>query len=307
MYDVGRRRFMRAVAGFGSTMAFAPVLTLAGSSVVNKKPIPATGEEVPIIGMGTWQTFDVGGDEKARSNLTRVLQAFFDHGGGVIDSSPMYGSSEQVVGDLLNEVGGKEALFAATKVWTRGRQAGIDQMRRSMQRMGVGVFDLMQIHNLVDWETHWETLKTWKAEGKVRYVGITTSHGRAHSELEQILATQPFDFVQFTYSLANRTVEERLLPIAQERGVATLINRPYQGGSLFRRVKGKPLPAWAGEFDCESWGQFFLKFVVSHPAVTCAIPATSKVRHMVDNMQAGAGRLPDAKTREKMRAYFESI
>ena len=307
MHDSRRRQFMRSVAGFGSALAFAPVMALAGGAGMNKKPIPATGEQVPVVGMGTWQTFDVGGDEQARSNLVRVLQAFFDYGGAIIDSSPMYGSSERVVGDLLDKVAGKEAVFAATKVWTRGRQAGIDQMQHSMRRMRVGVFDLMQIHNLVDWETHLETLKAWKAEGKVRYIGITTSHGRAHSELERILATQPFDFVQFSYSLANRTVESRLLPLAQERGIATLINRPYQGGRLFRRIKGKPLPGWAAEFDCESWGQFFLKFLVSHPGVTCAIPATSKVEHVIDNMKGGAGKLPDAKTREKMRVYFESI
>jgi len=272
-----------------------------------KKKIPSSDELLPVIGMGSWQTFDVGDDVQGRAHLIQVLQAFFDGGGAVIDSSPMYASSEQVIGDLLKTVRNKNALFAATKVWTRGKKQGIAQMQRSMRRMGVEVFDLIQIHNLVDWATHLETLKAWKAEGKVRYIGITTSHGRDHGELEQILRTEPFDFVQFTYSIANRKVEKRLLPLSADRGIATLINRPYQGGGLFRRVKGKPLPPWAGEFDIHSWGQFFLKFTVSHPAATCAIPATSKVRHMIDNMGAGFGHLPDAATRQKMIAYYESL
>ncbi len=272
-----------------------------------KKRIPSSDELLPVIGMGSWQTFDVGDDVQERAHLAQVLQAFFDGGGAVIDSSPMYGSSEQVIGELLKKVRNKNALFAATKVWTRGKKQGIAQMQRSMRRMGVEVFDLMQIHNLVDWATHLETLKAWKAEGKVRYIGITTSHGRDHRELEQILRIEPFDFVQFTYSIANREVEKRLLPLSADRGIATLINRPYQGGGLFRRVKGKPLPPWAEEFDIHSWGQFFLKFTVSHPAATCAIPATSKVHHMIDNMGAGFGRLPDAATRQKMIAYYESL
>jgi aryl-alcohol dehydrogenase-like predicted oxidoreductase len=302
-----RRSFVKFMLGLGSTLALTPQLVFAMEQPPIKKKIPSSGESLPVIGMGSWQTFDVGDDAQERANLLEVLQAFFDRGGAVIDSSPMYGSSEQVIGDLLKEVSNKQALFAATKVWTRGGKRGIAQMQRSMRRMGVEVFDLMQIHNLVDWETHLETLKAWKAEGKVRYIGITTSHGRDHGELERIMQTKPFDFVQFTYSIANREVEKRLLPLAAERGIATLINRPYQGGGLFRRVKGKPLPPWAAEFDIQSWGQFFLKFAVSHPAATCAIPATSKVRHMIDNMGAGFGRLPDAVTRQKMIAYYESL
>jgi aryl-alcohol dehydrogenase-like predicted oxidoreductase len=302
-----RRSFVKFMLGLGSTLALTPQLVFAMEQPPIKKKIPSSGESLPVIGMGSWQTFDVGDDAQERANLLEVLQAFFDRGGAVIGSSPMYGSSEQVIGDLLKEVSNKQALFAATKVWTRGGKRGIAQMQRSMRRMGVEVFDLMQIHNLVDWETHLETLKAWKAEGNVRYIGITTSHGRDHGELERIMQTKPFDFVQFTYSIANREVEKRLLPLAAERGIATLINRPYQGGGLFRRVKGKPLPPWAAEFDIQSWGQFFLKFAVSHPAATCAIPATSKVRHMIDNMGAGFGRLPDAVTRQKMIAYYESL
>jgi aryl-alcohol dehydrogenase-like predicted oxidoreductase len=302
-----RRSFIRSLLGLGSTLALTPHNLFAmGQSPIRKK-IPSSGEPLPVIGMGSWQTFDVGDDTQERVNLLKVLQAFFDRGGAVIDSSPMYGSSEQVIGDLLKEVSNRKALFAATKVWTQGRKRGVAQMQRSMRRIGVEVLDLMQIHNLVDWQTHLETLKAWKAEGRVRYIGITTSHGRDHGELEQILQSEPFDFVQFTYSIANREVEKRLLPLAAERGIATLINRPYQGGGLFRRVKGKPLPPWAADFDCASWGQFFLKFAVSHPAATCAIPATSKVRHMMDNMGAGFGRLPDAAIRQKMIAHYESL
>ena len=219
----------------------------------------------------------------------------------------MYGSSEQVTGDLLRRIDNKDALFAATKVWTYGKPDGIEQMQRSMQRMGVEVFDLMQIHNLRDWQVHLETLQEWKRRGRVRYIGITTSHGRFHDELEGILDIEPFDFVQFSYSIGNRTVEQRLLPLAAERGMATLINRPFQRGELFARVRGKPLPDWAAEFDCASWAQFFLKFVVSHPAVTCTIPATSKLHHMQDNMAAGFGRLPDATLRKRMIGYFETL
>lgn len=307
MTNFNRRTFLRSLLALGPALILTPRLAPTMERSPIKKKIPSSEGLLPVIGMGSWQTFDVGDDMQARAHLTQVLQAFFDGGGAVIDSSPMYGSSEQVIGDLLKKVRNKNALFAATKVWTQGKKRGIEQMQRSMRRMGVEVFDLMQIHNLVDWATHLETLKAWKAEGKVRYIGITTSHGRDHGELEQILRIEPFDFVQFTYSIANREVEKRLLPLSADRGIATLINRPYQGGGVFRRVKGKPLPPWAGEFDIHSWGQFFLKFTVSHPAATCAIPATSKVRHMIDNMGAGFGRLPDAATRQKMIAYYESL
>lgn len=257
--------------------------------------------------MGTSRTFDIGDDPAARQQLEQVLQTFFDKGGAVIDSSPMYGSAETVVGDLLKTVSNKKALFAATKVWTYGRQNGIQQMQESMRRMGLDVMDLMQIHNLRDWKIHLPTLRQWKEEGKIRYIGITTSHGRSHAELEQIMRAEPLDFVQFTYSIANRTVEERLLPLAADRGMATLINRPFQRGELFQRVKGKSLPDWSAEFDCHSWGQFFLKYIVAHPAVTCVIPATSKVHHMQDNMAAGFGRLPTEAMRRRMLDTFESL
>ena len=225
----------------------------------------------------------------------------------MIDSSPMYGSAEQVLGVLLPRVKGNKYLFAATKVWTEGRQQGIEQMEQSRQLWGVDQFDLMQIHNLVDWRTHLDTLQRMKADGQLRYVGITTSHGRFHGELQDILQQQDFDFVQLTYNIDNLDVEEPLLSIAQDKGIAVIVNRPFQRGSLFRKVRGTPLPAWAADFDCHSWAQFFLKFTVSHPAVTCAIPATSKVKHMRDNMQACYGRLPDPGQRQRMLDYFRSL
>jgi len=304
-----RRAFLKSLAAAALLIAW-PLWrrSMAAEKSIIKKSIPSTGERLPVIGMGTWETFDVGDDASARAELLSVLQAFFDQDGAVIDSSPMYGSSEIVAGDLLRKVTKKRALFAATKVWTEGKQEGILQMRESAQRMGVKVFDLMQVHNLVDWETHLETLKEWKARKQVRYIGITTSHGLRHREMERVMAGEPIDFVQLSYSLVNREAERRLLPLAQERGIAVLANRPFQKGGMFDRVAGKPLPEWAAEIDCRTWAQFFLKFVVSHPAVTCAIPATSRVKHMRDNMGANTGRLPDRDMREKMvRAWNEIV
>jgi len=302
-----RRDFCKITVGAGAACLLEGQLAVAGTGPVLRKPIPSTGEMIPVVGMGSSRTFDAGANAGTRAALLPVLQAFFDHGGAVIDSSPMYGSSEEVIGDLLRKVTNKKSLFVATKVWTEGKQEGINQMRESARRLGVSVVDLMQVHNLVDWQIHLETLKEWKARKLVRYIGITTSHGRAHSELEQILAREPFDFVQLSYSMANREVEKRLLPLAQERKIAVLANRPFQRGGMFDRVEGKPLPPWAAEIDCRTWAQFFLKYVVSHPAVTCAIPATSKVKHMIDNMGANAGRLPDPAMREKMSSYLSDL
>jgi diketogulonate reductase-like aldo/keto reductase len=250
----------------------------------------------------------VAPDAKLRAQLLPVLQAFFEHGGGVIDTSPMYGHAEAVLGELLQAVPhDRKQLFAATKVWTWGRDEGVQQMQESMRLTGLSRFDLIQIHNLRDWQVHLETLQEWKRTGKVRYIGITTSHGRDHEELELALETAPFDFVQLSYNIVDRAVEQRLLPLAQERGIAVLVNRPFQRGELFQAVRGRDLPDWAAEFDCNSWAQFFLKFIVSHPAVTCAIPASSKVHHLVDNMGAGTGRLPDSGMRERMIRYIEEV
>jgi len=271
------------------------------------RPIPGREERLPVIGMGTSRTFDVADDAAAREKLLEVLRAFFAAGGEVIDTSPMYGTAEQVLGDLLARVPDRR-LFAATKVWTDGREEGIEQMDRSLRRIGLDTIDLMQIHNLRDWANHLPTLRDWKERGKIRYLGVTTSHGRAHDELERLLREHRFDFVQLSYSIGARAVEDRLLPLAADRGTAVLVNRPFERGEVFDRVKGKEVPPWAAdELGCGSWGQFFLKFAASHPAVTCAIPATGNPRHMADNMGAARGRLPNARERERMLAFWESL
>lgn len=305
--DFTRRNFLKSTYAASLACTFAPAYTSAMEPVVIKKMIPTSGERLSVIGLGTSRTFDVDIGSAADSPLVEVMQAFFDRGGQLIDSSPMYGNAESVTGTLLENIDNKQELFTATKVWINGKDQGVRQMKQSMQRLGVDRIDLMQIHNLLDWQTHLDTLIDWKAQGKIRYIGITTSHGRSHEELETILQNQPLDFVQFSYNILNRTAEQRLLPIARERGIATLINRPYQRGSLFRKVRGKPLPPWVSEIDCASWGQFFLKFIAAHPAVTCIIPATSKLKHMIDNMGAGFGRLPDEPTRRKMIDLIETI
>jgi diketogulonate reductase-like aldo/keto reductase len=304
---ISRRRFLQATAAASALAPFANSCLAAAQSDPVKKKIPTSGEKLSVIGLGTSRTFDVSADAAVQSPLLDVMRAFFDNGGQLIDSSPMYGSAEAVTGALLQAVDNRAAVFTATKVWTYGKSEGIEQMQRSMQRLGVERIDLMQIHNLRDWQVQLETLQEWKAQGRIRYIGITTSHGRYHDELETILQQQPLDFVQFSYNIGNRDAEQRLLPIANERAIATLINRPYQRGSLFSKVKGQPLPAWASEFDCASWGQFFLKFIASHPDVTCIIPATSKLKHMVDNMAAGYGRLPDAQLRGRMIKTIEAL
>lgn len=270
-----------------------------------ERTIPGTSESVPVVGMGTWQTFDIGNNSSERENIKAVLRTFVDKGGTVIDSSPMYGRSEEVVGDLAAELDVLQELFMATKVWTRGEQAGIRQMQQSMREMRSDPMDLMQVHNLVDFQTHIKTLRRWKAEGKIRYLGITHYTDSAHDDLARLIRSEDLDFIQVNYSINDRHADERLLPLARDRGVAVLVNRPYSGGSLFGRVKGKSLPDWATDYDIQSWGQFFLKFIISHPAVTCAIPATSKVHHMEDNMGASYGRLPDEGARNEMVRYFE--
>ncbi len=306
-HGFSRRQFLKTSGAASLMCSLASGLAVAAELAVIRKTIPSSGERLSVIGLGTSRTFDVDSDNVVTSPLMEVMQAFFDNDGQLIDSSPMYGSAETVTGALVKRAINRQGLFTATKVWTNGRGEGIKQMERSMRRLGVEQIDLMQIHNLRDWQTHIDTLVDWKTEGRIRYIGITTSHGRYHDQLEEILLQLPLDFVQFSYNILNRTAEQRLLPIAREKGIATLINRPYQRGSLFRKVKGKPLPAWTAEFDCASWGQFFLKFIAAHPAVTCIIPATSKLKHMVDNMAAGYGRLPDEPTRQRMVRFIESL
>lgn len=305
-HDRQRRRWLRSLAGLGASALLRPRLAAASPQAI-RKPVPSSGERLPVIGMGSWLTFDVGDNARARAVRTQVLQVFFDQGGALIDSSPMYGSSQEVIGHGLAQVQNKAALFAATKVWIPGRSLGIRQMEDARRLWGVPRFDLLQVHNLLDWETHLETLKAWKAEGRVRYIGLTTSHGRRHDDMAAVMEAERIDFVQFTYNILDREAEQRLLPLAAERGIAVIVNRPFQRGSLFGRVRGKPLPAWAAEFDCSNWAQYLLKFAVSHPAVTCAIPATSRVDHMIENMGAGFGRLPDAAMRRRMIAHYESL
>jgi len=274
-----------------------------GQSIL-RKPIPRSGELLPVVGLGTWQTFDVGAGPAERAPLKEVLREFVQRGGSVIDSSPMYGRSETVGGEIAAELGIHKQLFVATKVWTSGRDAGIRQMEESLRRLRVKKLDLMQVHNLVDYRTHLTTLRKWREEGKIRYLGVTHYHAGAYAELARVLATEDLDFVQLNYSMAERDAEERLLPLAAEKRIAVLVNRPFAEGALFNRTRGKTLPPWAKEIGCASWAQFFLKFIISHPTVTCAIPATSKVSHLIDNMQAGASPLPDARIRAQMVRYL---
>ncbi len=304
MLKLSRRKLLKGVCATAAYLQIHPHILHAAGRETIKKTIPSSGEKLAVIGMGTSRTFDAGNDSALRAQLKEVLQSFFDNGGELIDSSPMYGSSEEVTGDLLKEVTGKNKLFAATKVWIYGRDAGVEQMQASMDKMGVETMDLMQIHNLRDWKTHIRTLRDWKEKGKIRYIGITTSHGRAHDEFINIMKNEKLDFVQFSYNIENRVAEKEIFPIAADRGIATLINRPFQRGSLFSKAGDKPLPGWAADIDCDTWAQVFLKYIVSHPAATCVIPATSKVKHMVDNMGAGYGRLPDEALRKRMEADF---
>lgn len=300
-----RRTFLLGLAGLGAALLLDPALAQSRQPLT--RPIPSSGERIPLIGMGSWLTFDVGSGTGARDRLQPVLQAFFDHGGRLIDSSPMYGTAERVIGELLPRMKGRESLFSATKVWIYGQALGRRQMEASRKLWGVPRFDLMQIHNMLDWEGHLGVLREMKQDGRLRYLGITTSHGRRHDELLDAMRRTDFDFVQFTYGLHDREAERRLLPLAAERGMAVLANRPFDGGALFERVQGRPLPDWAAEIDCTNWAQVFLKFIVSHPAVTCAIPATSNPAHMLENMGANFGRLPDAALRRRMAQHVDSL
>jgi len=277
------------------------------SSTMLTRAIPSSGEKLPVIGLGTWQTFDVDLTSDTRRQLEDVLSLFVKLGGRVIDSSPMYGHAEDVIGDLTATLGIRDKLFVATKVWTRGKENGIRSMERSMVRLRTKRIDLMQVHNLLDVHIHLETLREWKEQGRIRYIGITHYESGAFGEVEKIMRNEKLDFVQINYSLMERDAEERVLPLAQERGIAVVVNRPFGGGDLFSRVRSKPLPEWAAEFECRSWAQFFLKWIVGHPAVTCAIPATDKPRHLEDNMRGGIGRLPDAKMRERMVEIASSL
>jgi diketogulonate reductase-like aldo/keto reductase len=293
-------------------MAAAGTVALGNQANAEKprmrtRVIPSTREPIPVIGLGTYNTFDIGSAESERAPIREVLKLFVEHGGRVVDSSPMYGKAESVAGELAAELGVREKLFLATKVWTSGESDGVRQMEESLQLLKTPKIDLMQVHNLLDWRTHLKTLRGWKEQGRVRYIGVTHYTASAYNELEAVMKSEPIDFVQINYSIAERDAEARILPLAQARGIGVLVNRPFAQANLFDRVRGKSLPAWVAEFDCQSWAQFFLKYVVGHPAVTCAIPATSKPAHLIDNMQAGYGRQPGPEARVKMAKLFQRL
>jgi len=303
--NCARRDFLRTGA-----CALGALLMPQESSAANgplARRIPKTGESIPAVGLGTWQVFDVASDAKEKAQARETLKAFVDLGGRVVDSSPMYGSSESVTGELAAALGVRPELFVATKVWTSGGQAGIRQMEDSMRKLRVERLDLMQVHNLVDAPTHLATLRDWKKTGRVRYLGVTHYHAGAHADLEKIIAPGDIDFVQVNYSLAEPEADRRLLAAAADSRTAVIVNRPFAEGAMFRRVRDKPLPAWAGEIGCASWAQFFLKWILGHPAVSCAIPGTRNPRHVADNLGAASGPLPDEATRRRMASHFNSL
>jgi diketogulonate reductase-like aldo/keto reductase len=304
--DPTRRAVIRAMAASAAASLLRPLSALAQSALITR-PIPSTGEPMPVVGLGTWITFNVGDDAELRDECAAVMRAFFREGGRVIDSSPMYGSSQSVVGYGLERLGRPQGVFSADKVWISSGSRGPEQIEESRAQWGVRRFDLLQVHNLLAWEEHLPTLLAMKAAGRVRYVGITTSEGRRHGELEKIMASRPIDFVQVTYNVLDREVEDRILPLARDRGIAVIVNRPFREGALIREVERHPLPAFASEIGARNWAQFLLKFIVAHPAVTCAIPATSKVAHVVENMGAASGTLPDGAMRRRMVAQVEGL
>jgi diketogulonate reductase-like aldo/keto reductase len=274
---------------------------------VLSKPIPSAGEGLPAVGLGSWITFNVGNDRIARDACAQVMRAFFDSGGRLIDSSPMYGSSQEVIGYGLAKLNGPPSLFSADKVWISSGARGPDQIEASRRLWGVPRFDLLQVHNLLSWEQHLRTLLDMKDAGRLRYVGVTTSEGRRHGDVERIIRAQRIDFVQVTYNILDRQVEERILPLARDRGIGVIVNRPFREGELLRKIGRYPLPGWAAEIGCTSWAQIILKFIVSHPGVTCAIPATTRVDHVRENMAAATGPLPDAAMRARMIAHVEKL
>ncbi len=271
------------------------------------RPIPKTGEELPVVGIGTWRGFDVGRRPETRATLRHVLAAVFDAGGTVIDTSPMYGRAEAVVGEELPGIAGHERAFLATKVWTSGRRAGIRQMTASMRLMGTETIDLMQIHNLVDWRTQLETLRAWRDEGRIRYIGITHYTTSSFADLEDVMRGETIDFVQLPYSIGLTGAADRVLPCAADRGVAVMVNRPFEGAALFASVRAERLPDWAGEIGCASWSQYFLKFILAHPQVTCVIPGTGNAANARDAVAAGSGRLPDAAEARRMLEHWRGL
>ena len=314
--SITRRQFFRYLAILGSYMgsnliaghSYSALSSAMISTDRHMRVIPSSGEKVPAIGLGSWLTFAIDLDDEAElSSRVAILREFLKLGGGILDSSPMYGVAEDVIGIGLNRIGHQKGLFAATKVWTKGDRQGFLQMENSRTLWGLSSFDLLQVHNLVDWENHLPTLHTMKEAGEIRYLGVTTSHGRRHDQLMRIMRSQALDFVQFTYNMLDREAEQYLLPMAKDKGIAVIINRPFQRGGLFDKFERYELPVWSKEIDCANWAQFFLKFIISHPAVTCTIPATSQLAHLRENMGASYGRLPDQAMRMKMVQYVKNL
>jgi diketogulonate reductase-like aldo/keto reductase len=303
-----RREAAKVIGGATAALVFPISARAAGeSSTMLTRTIPSSGEKLPVIGLGTWRAFDVDLAAETRTQLEGVLSLFVKLGGRLVDSSPMYGHAEEVIGDLTSTLGIREKLFLATKVWTRGKENGIKSMERSMALLRTNRIDLMQVHNLVDVGTQLATLQKWRRQGRIRYIGITHYESGALNEIENLMRSETLDFLQINYSLMEPEAEQRILPLARERRIAVIANRPFGGGDLFDKVRSKPLPDWATEFDCRSWAQFFLKWIVANPAVTCAIPATDKARHLEDNMQGGIGRLPDAGMRQRMKEFVSAL
>lgn len=304
---IDRRGVMRGFAAAGLSALCWPFVARAQRANLVTRPIPSTGERIPAVGLGSWITFNVGNDPQARDACTEVMRNFFADGGRLIDSSPMYGSAQAVIGHGLRQLGDQAPVFSADKVWIGSGARGPGQIEASRSAWNVARFDLLQVHNLLAWEAHLETLFAMKAAGTLRYVGITTSEGRRHAEFERIMRSQPLDFVQFSYNILDREAEQRLLPLAHERGIAVLVNRPFRQGVLVNALASHPLPGWAAEIDCRSWAQVLLKFIIAHPAVSCVIPATRNVAHVRENMASASAPLPDEALRKRMIAHVEAL
>ncbi len=297
-----RRDLIKLTAAMGLT----PTLSMADNADMLNRPIPISGERLPVIGLGTYQVFDVASSTEAIASRREIVELMAEKGASLLDSSPMYNRSEGLIGDIVDATGNRDKLFLATKVWTDGKASGEHQMNASIEQMKAGVMDLMQVHNLRDTDVHLATIRDWQAEGKIRYNGVTHYHAGGLADLEAVMRKHEPEFIQINYSVLERDADQRILPLARDSGIAVLINRPFVQGRLFRAVADHSLPDWAGEFS-ESWGQLFLKFIISHPAVTCVIPGTSKLRHMADNLGAGFGSLPDVATRQRIVDNFDSL
>jgi len=304
---IDRRTAVKLMVAAAAAAIAPPGMTAVTPRAMTTRKVPSSGEEIPVIGMGSSNTFDVGRAAAERAPLGVVLRSLVDGGGAVIDTSPMYGRAESVLGDLIDDLGLRPRLWLATKVWTRGREAGSAQIEQSYARLRTERLELLQIHNLLDWREHVPTIRALQESGKLRYSGITHYRSDAHAELERVLAAERFDWLQVNYSLAEPEAETRLLPFCREKGIAVMVNRPFADGALFARVRGRPLPSWAAEMGCASWGQFFLRWAASNPAVTCVIPATSKPQHMADNVAAGQTPLPDEAQRKRMRDHWTTL